>query len=185
MTISLSSGARLMARERVIVKRLESIEDFGAMSILCTDKTGTMTIGEVELQGTLGADGQPSATVRRLALLNAKFQAGFANPIDEAIVSAVTDADVSGAKRLGELPYDFTRKCLSVLVDDGGTVEIVTKGALDQVLAAVHQRRRGRRRGAARRSPGAGDPVAATSSSAPRLPRAGRRLETDARREPA
>ena len=136
VTISLSSGARLMARERVIVKRLESIEDFGAMSVLCTDKTGTMTIGEVELEGTLGPDSQPSTVVKRLALLNAKFQTGFANPIDQAIVAGVKDQNLGTARRLAELPYDFTRKLLSVLVDDGGTVEMITKGALDQVLAA-------------------------------------------------
>ena len=135
VTISLSQGARLMARERVIVKRLEAIEDFGAMSILCTDKTGTMTVGLVELEGALGIDGKPNSDVRRLALLNAKLQTGFANPIDQAIVDGVKDVDVSTARRLDELPYDFTRKLLSVLVADGKATEIVTKGACEPVLA--------------------------------------------------
>src|SRR5262249_902593 len=134
VTISLSQGARLMARERVIVKRLESIEDFGAMSVLCTDKTGTMTIGTVQLEGALGIDGEPSPDVRRLALLNAKLQTGFANPTDQGIVDATSREDVSASKRLDELPYDFSRKRLSVLVADGDTTEIITKGALDSVL---------------------------------------------------
>jgi P-type Mg2+ transporter len=134
VTISLSEGARLMARERVIVKRLDSIEDFGAMSILCTDKTGTMTAGSVVLDGAYGLDGRPSDRVRRLAYLNASFQSGFSNPIDAAIVAA-GDLDVADSRRLDELPYDFTRKRLSVLVEESGTARIVTKGALDNVLA--------------------------------------------------
>ncbi|HEY7025198.1 MAG TPA: magnesium-translocating P-type ATPase [Candidatus Limnocylindrales bacterium] len=134
VTISLSQGARLMARERVIVKRLEAIEDFGAMSVLCTDKTGTMTVGSVELQAALGPDGTPSTAVRRLALLNAKFQTGFANPIDQAIVDGVKDQDLTSARCLDELPYDFTRKRLSILISDGDHTEIITKGALDPVL---------------------------------------------------
>jgi Mg2+-importing ATPase len=134
VTISLSEGARLMARERVIVKRLDSIEDFGAMSILCTDKTGTMTDGSVVLDAALGLDGQPSDRVRRLAYLNASFQSGFSNPIDAAIMSA-GDVDLGDAHRLDELPYDFARRRMSVLVEDAGTVRIVTKGALDNILA--------------------------------------------------
>ncbi|MGZ6314492.1 MAG: HAD-IC family P-type ATPase, partial [Candidatus Limnocylindrales bacterium] len=102
VTISLSEGARLMARERVIVKRLDSIEDFGAMSILCTDKTGTMTAGSVVLDGAFGLDGKASDRVRRLAYLNASFQSGFSNPIDAAIVAA-GGLDVAGARRLDEL----------------------------------------------------------------------------------
>jgi Mg2+-importing ATPase len=138
VTISLSQGARVMARERVIVKRLDSIEDFGAMSILCTDKTGTMTAGSVVLAGAFGLDGQPSERVLRLAHLNASFQSGFSNPIDAAIMSAA-DVDVANARRLDELPYDFSRKRLSVLFDEDGASRIVTKGALDNVLAVCTQ----------------------------------------------
>ena len=135
VTISLSQGARLMARKRVIVKRLEAIEDFGAMSILCTDKTGTMTIGTVELQAALGLDGQPNDAVKRLAYLNAKLQTSFVNPIDQAIVQGVPASEGDGATKLAELPYDFNRKRLSVLVADGATTQIITKGALDPLLA--------------------------------------------------
>jgi Mg2+-importing ATPase len=134
VTISLSEGARLMARERVIVKRLDAIEDFGAMSILCTDKTGTMTTGSVSLAAALDLRGRPSDRVKRLAILNARFQTGFANPIDAAIVAAAGN-EGDGARRLDELPYDFSRKRLSVLVEDDGAARIITKGDLQSVLA--------------------------------------------------
>jgi len=133
VTISLSHGARAMARERVIVKRLDAIEDFGSMTVLCTDKTGTMTVGSVALAAALGVDGRASERVRRLAHLNARLQTGFANPIDDAILAATGD-EPDDARRLDELPYDFHRRRLSVLVDDGGATRIVTKGALADVL---------------------------------------------------
>jgi Mg2+-importing ATPase len=139
VTISLSQGARSMAKRRVIVKRLDAIEDFGAMSILCTDKTGTMTAGTVVLQQALDVDGQPSTDVRRLAFLNASLQTGFENPIDAAIVAA-GGVDASGARVLDELPYDFTRRRLSVLVADGAERIVVTKGAVDSVLAVCTRR---------------------------------------------
>ena len=140
VVISLSQGARLMARERVIVKRLDAIEDFGAMTILCTDKTGTMTSGAVQLESSLDVDGHSSDRVRRLAYLNAKLQTGFTNPIDAAIVAAT--ASGSDGRRLAELPYDFQRRRLSVLVAgadiDGGSPPpnlMITKGALEDILA--------------------------------------------------
>jgi Mg2+-importing ATPase len=138
VTISLSQGARLMARERVIVKRLDAIEDFGAMTILCTDKTGTMTSGTIKLEGTFDAGGIASDRVRQLAYLNARLQTGFTNPIDAAIVAATSGPD---RQRLAELPYDFRRRRLSVLVagvddDDAspGPNLMITKGALEDVL---------------------------------------------------
>ncbi len=134
VTISLSSGARAMAKQRVIVKRLDAIEDFGAMTVLCTDKTGTMTVGSVVLQGALDVDGKPSDSVLRAAALNAHFQQGFVNPIDQAVL-APGKVDFGTAKRLAELPYDFSRKRLSVLVQDGDAVTMITKGALDDVVA--------------------------------------------------
>jgi Mg2+-importing ATPase len=135
VTISLSAGARLMAARKVIVKRLDSIEDFGSMTILCTDKTGTLTAGEIELHAATTVDGVPSDRVRRLGLLNASLQVGFSNPIDAAIVAA-GGADVAGVSRLAEIPYDFSRRRLSVLVDDGGRHLLITKGALADVIAA-------------------------------------------------
>ncbi|HET7636069.1 MAG TPA: magnesium-translocating P-type ATPase [Candidatus Limnocylindria bacterium] len=134
VTISLSEGARLMARRRVIVKRLDAIEDFGGMTVLCTDKTGTMTTGSVALVAALAPDGAPSTEVRELALLNARLQTGFANPIDDAIVAAC-GPDTGIARCVDELPYDFTRRRLSVLVERDGERQLITKGALESVLA--------------------------------------------------
>jgi len=134
VTISLSAGARLMAARKVIVRRLDSIEDFGAMTVLCTDKTGTLTAGEIELHDAMDPAGTASAEVRRLAYLNAKLQVGFANPIDAAIVAA-GGVDATGVSVVGELPYDFTRRRLSVLLDDHGSRILVTKGALADVMA--------------------------------------------------
>lgn len=135
VSISLAQGARAMARRRVIVRRLNVIEDFGAMSVLCSDKTGTMTRGQIELGAALTYDGVQSPAVAGLAALNAGLQRGWKNPIDQAIIRAHPAAD--GAEALDELPYDFQRKRLSVLTrqDDEPRHLLVTKGALANVLA--------------------------------------------------
>ena len=134
VTVSLARGARRMAREKVIVKRLEAIEDFGSMQVLCTDKTGTLTSGSVRLEGGFGVDGEPSERVAALARMNAELQTGFANPIDAAILEATGSQRRDDAVRLDEVPYDFRRKRLSVLVRLGTTATLITKGAFDQVL---------------------------------------------------
>jgi P-type Mg2+ transporter len=132
VSISLSTGARRMAVEKVIVKRLDAIEDFGAMTVLCTDKTGTITAGAVRIDRTFDLAGRASEEVLRLAALNAGLQRGFPNPIDQAILAEASPID-SGV-RLDEVPYDFERKRLSVLVDDQDATLLITKGAFDKVL---------------------------------------------------
>ncbi|WP_211217883.1 magnesium-translocating P-type ATPase [Microbacterium luticocti] len=134
--ISLAQGARTIARHRVIVKRLNAIEDFGAMTVLCTDKTGTMTQGHIRLSGSLAIDGTPSPAVLRTASWNAGLQQGLSNPMDAAIIAAAKAAgiDPAEASALGELPYDFDRKRLSVLVDSPDGRVLVTKGAVGPVL---------------------------------------------------
>ncbi|AWB91900.1 magnesium-translocating P-type ATPase [Aeromicrobium chenweiae] len=134
VSISLAQGARAMARERVIVRRLDVIEDFGAMRVLCSDKTGTMTQGRIELGAALSCDGAESRTVADLAALNAGLQRGWKNPIDQAIIRAHPVAD--DVEALDELPYDFQRKRLSVLTRraDGEVPLLVTKGALANVM---------------------------------------------------
>ncbi|NMB89928.1 MAG: magnesium-translocating P-type ATPase [Chloroflexi bacterium] len=135
ININLSKGSQAMAERGVIVRRLESIENFGSMDVLCTDKTGTITQGVVQLDGALDIDGQPSAQVQRYAFLNASLQTGLANPLDEAIVRQGA-AGASEFTKVDEIPYDFIRKRLSVVVhrEDGGA-QMVTKGALENVLA--------------------------------------------------
>ena len=137
MSVTLSKGAQSMARQGVIVRQLNAIENLGSMDMLCTDKTGTLTVGVVKLDGALDLNGQPSDEVMRYAYLNAAFQTGLANPLDEAIL-AQPHPDTTGMDKLEEIPYDFVRKRLSVVVDSDPGADIkpllITKGALDNIL---------------------------------------------------
>ncbi len=133
ISVNLAQGAKRMAEKKVIVKRLASIENFGSMDVLCSDKTGTLTDGTVRLQDAIGFDGQPNDKVRLFGFLNANFQSGYANPIDAAIVEAVK-LDVSGYEKIREQPYDFIRKRLTVVLKKDGRAVAVTKGALTNVL---------------------------------------------------
>lgn len=134
---NLSKGSKLMAKAGVVVRRLAAIENFGSMNILCMDKTGTITKGSVELEGAYDADGKPSDNVFIAAYINAKLQAGFINPLDEAIVSS-RQIDVSNFQKVGEVPYDFERKRLTIAIQESSDLTkysyIITKGALEKVL---------------------------------------------------
>ena len=132
VAVSLSTGARRMAEEKVIVKRLDAIEDFGTMSVLCTDKTGTLTVGAARLDAAVDVNGRPDDDVLSLARLNAGLQRGFVNPLDAAILGAEPRPDPE--RLLDEIPYDFQRRRLSVLVQES-TPLLVTKGACREVLA--------------------------------------------------
>ena len=134
ISINLAHGAKRMALGKVIVRRLSSIENFGSMNVLCSDKTGTLTEGVVRVRSALDVEGQESEKVLLYAYLNAFFETGFANPIDEAIRTH-RRFDLSGYRKLDEVPYDFIRKRLSVLVADKDRHLMVTKGALANVLA--------------------------------------------------
>ncbi|HTZ41357.1 MAG TPA: magnesium-translocating P-type ATPase [Syntrophales bacterium] len=135
ITVNLSHGARRMAQKRVIVKRLASIENFGSMNILCSDKTGTITEGSVRLREALDLDGARSEPVLLHAFLNSSFETGFPNPIDNA-VRAAGRFDLTGYEKLDEVPYDFVRKRLSILVATQGGHRMITKGAFRNVLDA-------------------------------------------------
>lgn len=136
ININLSKGSQEMAKRGVIVRRLESIENFGSMDILCTDKTGTLTQGVVELDGALDVNGEPSEQVSSYAYLNAKMQTGLPNPLDEAIVNKGAKGADEYAK-VDEIPYDFIRKRLTVVVTRNNSSDyMITKGALENVLAA-------------------------------------------------
>jgi Mg2+-importing ATPase len=133
ISINLSHGAKRMAQKKVIVKRLSSIENFGSMNVICSDKTGTLTEGIVQLQSTLNADGDISEKVLFQAYINAFYETGFTNPIDEAIRNH-KQFDLSGYQKQDEIPYDFIRKRLSILVSHDDAHLMVTKGALQNVL---------------------------------------------------
>ncbi len=136
ISITLSHGAQKMARRGVIVRRLNSIENFGSMDVLCTDKTGTLTEGVVHLDEVLDVDGKASNEVLKLAYLNAKYQSGLTNPLDDEIKAYAERIGVESKtiQKLGEIPYDFVRKRLSVIVKEEHSCTIITKGALEQVL---------------------------------------------------
>src|SRR3989454_3221831 len=134
ISINLAHGAKRMAQQKVIVKRLASIENFGSMTVFCSDKTGTLTEGLVRLKAACDITGNPSERVLLHGALNASFETGFHNPIDEAIRTA-RSFDLSHYRKLDEEPYDFVRKRLSVLVATPTAHLLVTKGALANMLA--------------------------------------------------
>ncbi len=137
ISITLSKGAQQMAARGVIVRRLNAIENFGSMDILCTDKTGTLTEGVVRLDDALDLNGKSSTAVMRFAYLNARFQSGLPNPLDEAILARGREMglDTGREQKIDEIPYDFIRKRLSVVTQGGqGPCTLITKGALDNVL---------------------------------------------------
>ncbi|MBD9355399.1 magnesium-translocating P-type ATPase [Methylomonas albis] len=133
ISINLAHGAKRMAEQKVIVKQLAAIENFGSMNVLCSDKTGTLTEGTVQLKDTLDISGQTSDKVARYAYLNSVFETGFNNPIDQAIRQFKTFA-VADDGKLDEIPYDFHRKRLSMLVQDQGETLMICKGALNNIL---------------------------------------------------
>jgi Mg2+-importing ATPase len=138
ISITLSHGAQRMAKRGVIVRRLNAIENFGSMDVLCTDKTGTLTEGVVRLDGALDPQGQPSAAVLRYTYLNAHYQTGLNNPLDEAINTYAQQAglNISTEQKVDEIPYDFVRKRLSVVTASAqGERTLITKGALENILS--------------------------------------------------
>ncbi|HEY5947401.1 MAG TPA: magnesium-translocating P-type ATPase [Kofleriaceae bacterium] len=135
LSINLARGAELMAQHGVLVRRLPAIENLGSMDVLCTDKTGTLTEGVVEVEGSYDVTGTRSDAVLELAAINAAFETGIASPLDDAILKARTP-DLSHARKLAEIPFDFVRKRVSVVVDGPQGIRLITKGALHHVLDA-------------------------------------------------
>jgi Mg2+-importing ATPase len=133
ISINLAVGAMHMARMKVIVKQLASIENLGGMNILCVDKTGTLTEGTMRFNGARDVDGNSSRKGTLYGYLNAAYQTGFSNPIDDAI-RASNQLDLSQWEKIDEVPYDFVRKRLSILVAHQGEYMMITKGAVNNVL---------------------------------------------------
>lgn len=140
ISVTLAAGARAMARQGVIVRRLDAIENLGSMDILCTDKTGTLTEGVIALQDATDVDGRSSPQVRQLAYLNAAFETGIENPLDAALVAVGKSVGLTtrGYSKIDEIPYDFRSKRLTIVMADDSDASqhlIVTKGAFANVLA--------------------------------------------------
>lgn len=149
VTASLAKGSIIMAKEKVVIKKLNAIQDLGAIDILCTDKTGTLTQDEIVLEYPLDIHGDLDLTVLRLAYLNSYFQTGLKNLMDRAIINRTKkeakkqellrhlDTDFT---KIDELPFDFERRRMSVIIqDDKQVVSMVTKGALEEMLAISNQ----------------------------------------------
>ncbi|PKZ96482.1 magnesium-translocating P-type ATPase [Streptococcus parasanguinis] len=145
ITASLAKGSIIMAKEKVVIKKLNAIQDLGAIDILCTDKTGTLTQDEIVLEYPLDIHGDLDLSVLRRAYLNSYFQTGLKNLMDRAIINRtqkeakkheiVRDLDQTFHK-IDELPFDFERRRMSVIVkDEDGVVSMVTKGALEEMLS--------------------------------------------------
>ena len=133
VTVTLANGARRLAQRRVIVKRLAAIHDLGAMDVLCTDKTGTLTEAQIRLAGHVDASGNDSEAVFRLAYLNSAFESGIKSPLDDAIL-AHRQVDVKAWRKIDEVPFDFERRRVSALIDDGATRLLVVKGAPEDMI---------------------------------------------------
>ena len=133
VTVTLAGGAKRLATRRVIVKRLAAIHDLGAMDVLCTDKTGTLTESRIEVVRHIDARGSTSPRVLELAWLNSHFESGIRSPLDEAILERA-EAASSNWRKLDEVPFDFERRRVSVLLDCAGDRLLIVKGAPEDVL---------------------------------------------------
>src|SRR6266849_74141 len=132
-TITLAQGAQNMAKQKVIVKYLESIQNFGSIDTFCSDKTGTLTTGETQLEGHLDLSDQASDRVLLFGYLNSSYETGIKSPLDDAILQ-YGSVDISGYSKVGEIPFDFERRRLSVIVQHQDELLLITKGAPESVL---------------------------------------------------
>ncbi len=138
LSSSLSKGAIRMSKKKTIVKKLDSIQNFGAMNILCTDKTGTLTEDKIVLEKYLDINGEEDIRVLKHAFLNSYFQTGLKGNIDEAVIKRGLENDLGNLsnvyKKIDEIPFDFSRRRLSVIVSDGTKKQLITKGAVEEIL---------------------------------------------------
>lgn len=139
LSSSLSKGAVRMSKKKTIVKKLDSIQNFGAMNILCTDKTGTLTEDKIVLEKYLNIKGNEDLRILKHAFLNAFFQTGLKGNIDEAVIKRGLENGMGNFretyKKVDEIPFDFSRRRLSVIVDDGSKKQMITKGAVEEILS--------------------------------------------------
>ena len=133
LNVNLARGAQAMAQRGVLVRHLSAIENLGSMNVLCTDKTGTITEGVVQLEGAYDDCGRSSDDVLQLGACNAALETGLASPLDEAIATACKP-DLTGVRKLAEIPFDFMRKRVTVAIDDAHGARLVMKGAFHHVL---------------------------------------------------
>ena len=138
LSSSLSKGAVRMSKKKTIVKKLDSIQNFGAMNIFCTDKTGTLTEDKIVLEKHLNVNGEDDFNILKYAFLNSYLQTGLKSNIDEAVVAKAKTVGIENSlkkyKKIDEIPFDFSRRCLSVAVEIDNKDELITKGAVEEIL---------------------------------------------------
>ena len=143
LSSTLSKGALRMSKKKTIVKKLDSIQSFGAMNILCTDKTGTLTEDKIVLEKYLDIMGNENIRVLEQAFLNSYFQTGLRSNIDEAVINRGIENEIDELstkyKLVDEIPFDFSRRRLSVIVNDGTQTQLITKGAVEEILSISTQ----------------------------------------------
>ena len=139
LSSSLSKGAIRMSKKKTIVKKLDSIQNFGAMNILCTDKTGTLTEDKIVLEKYLDVYGNEDIRVLKHAFLNSYFQTGLKGNIDEAVIKRALENGlgkmIEEYTKVDEIPFDFSRRRLSIVVTDGENKKLITKGAVEEILS--------------------------------------------------
>ncbi len=144
MSVTMTKGSLNMAKKGVLVKKLAAIPNFGAMDILCTDKTGTLTENSITLVTYTDLAGSHSAEVLRAGYLNSTFQTGIRNPLDAAVLS-FRKVSIKGYGKVDEIPFDFQRKRMSVIVRKGPSAELIAKGAPEEIFSCCTRHREGKR----------------------------------------
>ena len=143
LSSSLAKGAMNMSKKKTIVKKLDSIQSFGAMNILGTDKTGTLTEDKIVLEKYLNVQGEEDTQVLKTAFLNSYFQTGLKGNIDEAVIKRVEEHHLEEFskeyEKIDEIPFDFSRRRLSVILQKEGKIQMITKGAVEEILSICNQ----------------------------------------------
>ena len=136
VNVNLTRGSKNLAKKKTLVKNIQSIQNIGSMDVLCTDKTGTLTMNKIVLQKYVDATGKDDETVLKYAYINSKLSTGMKNLVDKAVMSygKKNKIDISDYEKIDEIPFDYMRKRMSIAVQHEGRYEMITKGALEEIL---------------------------------------------------
>lgn len=136
VNVNLTRGSKNLAKKKTLVKNIQSIQNIGSMDVLCTDKTGTLTMNKIVLQKYVDATGKDDETVLKYAYINSKLSTGMKNLVDKAVISygKKNKIDISDYEKIDEIPFDYMRKRMSIAVQHDEKYEMITKGALEEIL---------------------------------------------------
>ena len=136
VNVNLTRGSKALAKKKTLVKNIQSIQNLGSMDVLCTDKTGTLTENNIVLQKYINIEGEEDEYVLKCAYINSSLGTGYKNIIDKAVISYGKEkkVDISSYHKIDEIPFDYTRKRMSIVVSDNEKVRVMTKGALEEIL---------------------------------------------------